>query len=79
MKTSTLEYCEPKSDYHCPVLQITLKTQSICKTWDRWGSGFGSALYKPEGFSVFGRRIVSDCGQNSPKLEPVGISETLQI
>ena len=79
MKTSTLEYGEPKSAYHCPVLQITFKTHSIFKIWDRWGSGFGSALYKPEGFSVFGRRIVSDCGQNSPKVEPGGILETLQI
>ena len=28
----------------------------ICLSWE----------YKPEGFSMFGRRIVSDCGQNSP-------------
>ena len=30
------------------------------------GARFVWAEYKPEGFSVFGRRIVSDCGQNSP-------------
>ena len=38
----------------------------ICEIWDRCGWICLSRVDKPEGFSMFGRRIVSDCGQNSP-------------
>ena len=33
------------------------------------------AAYKPEGFSMFGRGIVEDCGQNSP---PSGLIQKLE-
>ena len=61
----------------------------VCLAWDsfeflskdmlvRYEMGAGVsvwAAYKPEGFSMFGRGIVEDCGQNSP---PSGLIQKLE-